>query len=160
MIVFDGYLSGVSEKWFHKRNRDFGRNIFLIALLIFLPIVIFISINKHNWLLTCLYSLLFVIIPLLTLIPQSEKEKKAVTPKKIVVSEEQIVCYADKYEETRCIYDVKVVKDYGDFYELIFPFGKISNKFICQKNLLSKGTLKEFERLFEGKIIRHGKTQD
>ena len=35
-----------------------------------------------------------------------------------------------------------------------FIFGKISDKFICQKDLLTKGSLEEFERIFEGKIKR------
>ena len=56
--------------------------------------------------------------------------------------------------EYRNIEDVKCVRDFGEFYELVFPFGKISEKFICQKDLLSKGTLAEFEALFGDKILR------
>lgn len=52
------------------------------------------------------------------------------------------------------IKDVKNVYDHGEFYDLVFPFGKISGKFICQKNLLTEGTLAEFEALFDGKIVR------
>ena len=40
------------------------------------------------------------------------------------------------------------------FYFIKFPFGKYSDKFICQKSLLTQGTLEEFEALFEGKIER------
>ncbi len=63
-----------------------------------------------------------------------------------------VICIADKYKECRKISDVKRVRDYGEFYELVFPLSKMSEKFICQKNLLTKGTLEEFKRLFRGKI--------
>ena len=50
--------------------------------------------------------------------------------------------------------DAKQVRDFGEFYEIVFLFGKISDKFICQKNLLTKGTLEQFESLFNGKLQR------
>ena len=40
------------------------------------------------------------------------------------------------------------------WYEIVFPFGKISSNFICQKNLIFKGSLEEFEDLFNGKIVK------
>ena len=91
------------------------------------------------------------LLPLAALIPQAEK---SMTPKKIVVDEESIACTTDKEIVTKWISDVKQVIDHGEFYELVFPFGKISTNFICQKNLLTKGTLEEFEALFEGKITK------
>ena len=60
----------------------------------------------------------------------------------------------DKSEEFRLIADAAKVIDYGDFYYISFPFGKISNNFVCQKDLLTQGTLEEFEALFEGKIVK------
>lgn len=152
MIIFDGYLSGSAEKWLHKKNKEFGRNVFLVAVLLFLPIILFFGIETQKWIIIVLYSLLFVIVPLLSIIPQSKKERKMVTPYKIIIDETTLTCKASKFEEIKYIQDVKVVKDHGDFYEIIFPFGKVSNNFICQKNLLSKGSLKEFEVLFKTKI--------
>ena len=75
-------------------------------------------------------------------------------PKKIVTDNDYIISIADKYSDSRNINDVKLVRDFGEFYEIIFPFGKISEKFICQKNLLVKGTIEEFEALFGDKIVR------
>ena len=79
----------------------------------------------------------------------------AMTPKKIFVQDEYIVCTADKWTEAKAVSDVKVVRDFGEFYDLVFPFGNASEKFVCQKSLLSKGTLEDFEALFEGKLERH-----
>ena len=52
------------------------------------------------------------------------------------------------------ISDVKKVVDHGEFYELSFVFGKVSDKFICQKSLLTKGTLEEFKAMFGDKVYR------
>ena len=51
------------------------------------------------------------------------------------------------------IKDVKRLVDYGEFYEIVFRFGKGMN-FVCQKNKLKIGTLEKFESYFEGKIVR------
>ena len=75
-------------------------------------------------------------------------------PKRIYTRDNHIVCVADKYTDSKLISDVTKVLDHGEFYELCFPFGKISEKFICQKSLLFKGSLGAFERLFKGKIVK------
>ena len=49
---------------------------------------------------------------------------------------------------------VKKVVDAGDWYYVVFKGGSINSAFVCQKNLLTKGTLDEFEKLFEGKLVR------
>ena len=52
---------------------------------------------------------------------------------------------------------VKTILDYGDWYYIIFKFGDMSNSWICQKDLIVKGTNEEFEKIFEGKIKRINK---
>lgn len=49
---------------------------------------------------------------------------------------------------------VKKVIDAGEWYYLVFKWSGINASFVCQKNLLTQGTLEEFEALFEGKIVR------
>ena len=39
-------------------------------------------------------------------------------------------------------------------YEICFPWRKFSERFICQKSLLKKGSLRMLEELFEGKMIK------
>lgn len=107
-----------------------------------------------SWGVVIAYLSFYLIFPLLVRIPRSKKEQAAVLPKRIYTERNSIVCVAEKYQERKKIADVKLVRDFGEFYELVFPFGKYSEKFICQKSLLSKGTLKAFEALFPGKIVR------
>jgi hypothetical protein len=75
-------------------------------------------------------------------------------PKRIYIKDDHIVCIADRYTDSKFISDVNKVIDHGEFYELCFPLGKVSEKFICQKDLLTKGSLREFESIFKKKIER------
>ena len=154
MIEFKGYLNGSAEKYFHKKTRQVGRNILLAGMLILLPAIMSIGIRTKSWGLILAYCSLFLIIPLLLLLPKSKKEKIAITPKRIFTEDGYIVCIADRYTESKLISEAKLLRDFGEFYEIVFPFGKVSDKFICQKELISKGTTEDFEMLFEGKIER------
>ena len=51
------------------------------------------------------------------------------------------------------ISDIKQVKEYLDFYAISFRLGNLSNTFICQKDLLVKGTLDEFDEMFIEKLV-------
>lgn len=154
MIEFNGYISGVAEKHFYKKNQRFTRNILFTSMLVILPFIIRLSISVNRLVIVPVYVLFMVVFPLLAYIPQGEKQRRTYLPKKIFTERESIISIADAYAESRYIEDAKELRDYGAFYEIVFPFGKISDKFICQKALLTKGTLEEFESLFEGKISR------
>lgn len=154
MIEFDGHITGAAEKHFQKKAGDFVQKTLIVGMVVASPIIILFSQKMQSWLPMAAYGLFFVCILLTLRIPKSKKERTAVMPKRVYTEEEFIVCVADTYEEYRNMGDVKEVRDYGDFYELVFPFGKVSDKFICQKDLLTKGTIEEFESLFEGKIVR------
>ena len=160
MIAFDGYISGKAKNFYRKKSRRMGRNIFFFSMGIFSPAIIVLAINFESWVVIIGYISLFAIVPLLFMIPQGEKADRAMTPKRIYTDGEYIVCIADKVTESRLINDVKQVNEYDEFYELVFPFGKLSEKFICQKSLLSEGALEDFEKLFDGKLKRQVKTGD
>ena len=44
--------------------------------------------------------------------------------------------------------------DYGECYYFKFNFGERDRFFVCQKSLLTEGTIEEFEELFEDVIVR------
>ena len=154
MIEFDGYLSGEAEKRFLKRSKDMVHSAFLFAMFMLLPVIIYIVFKMKTWLIVYIYVTCATLFLLMLQIPKSKTERLALVPKRIYVEEDHIVCIANKYTESRLIEDVTKVLDYGPFYELYFPFGKLSDKFICQKDLLTKGTLEEFESLFGDKLQR------
>lgn len=152
MIEFNGYLTGSAEKHFFKRTKTLARNLMFGSVLLLLPAIIVFSFYLNLHILFKIYVVIIMVLSLFLLIPQSKKTKKEITPKRIFVDGESIVCVSEKNTESRLISDVKKVTDFGEFYELTFPFGKVSANFVCQKSLLTKGSLEEFESLFEGKI--------
>lgn len=154
MIEFNGYISGESEKYYWKNSRRIGIKILICTLLLLLPPFITIARITQEWFILIGYCSLFVILPLAAFIPKSKKEQKLLLPKKIATDGEYIVSLSGKFEDSKNINDVKFVRDFGEFYELVFPMGKVSEKFICQKDLLVKGTIEEFEALFGDKIVR------
>ena len=158
MVEFKGYISGAAEKHFYNKTTNLGQNFMLAGVLFLLPLIVYFSFRIRNWRLLGLYCTLFLVIPLLARISISRKERALITPKRIYTEEDAIVCVADKYVECRLLSDVKQVRDFGEFYEIVFPFGKISEKFICQKDLLTIGTIDDFEKLFDGKIVRKYRT--
>lgn len=148
-IEFSGYISGVSEKRYWKKSVQLGQNVLLVGALCLLPVVIAIKIS----IMYPIYLSIILASFALVRIPKSKKEKQALLPNRIYIEDDAIVCRTNSGEEQRWIDDVKLVREFDEFYELVFPFGKASIRYICQKNLLTQGSLDEFEALFEGKII-------
>ncbi|MCL2822105.1 MAG: hypothetical protein FWD86_02775 [Firmicutes bacterium] len=54
----------------------------------------------------------------------------------------------------KSVYNAKKVIDYGKWYHIIFSRRDEKKNYVCQKDLIVKGTIEDFERLFEGKIVR------
>lgn len=154
MIEFNGRLSSAAEKRFWKKAADFGQGLLLVGTLPVFPFMIYLSLNVQTWLPIGAFLFWITFVMLMLRMPKSKKERMSTIPKKIYIEGHRIICVADKYVECRNISDVKHVRDFEEFYELVFPFGKASGKFICQKSLLTKGTATEFEALFKGRILR------
>ena len=46
------------------------------------------------------------------------------------------------------------MRDFGEYYVLIFRDSGNFSQIICEKDLLTNGTIEQFEELFDGKIVR------
>ena len=106
------------------------------------------------------YAVVYIALPVISwVLPKSKKEKNDLITCKVFTDKEYIVAVSGNGNEvSKLVSSTKQLNDYDDFYELVFPLSAgISDKFICQKNLLTKGTLEEFEALFEGKVVRKNK---
>ena len=72
----------------------------------------------------------------------------------VVINDRTVVCESEAdYKETE-IEDIKKIVDYGDFYRIVFYFPNLNARFICQKDLITQGSIEEFEERFSDKIIR------
>ena len=161
MVEFNGYINGKAEKHFWHISRKFVFRLIVFAMIVLLPIFIYLSARYNYFELLIAFVIAFALFCLLPfIIPVTKKQKEATIPKRIYIEEDGysgpdgIVAETNSEKTHRYISDASRVIDYGEFYHICFPFGKICNEFICQKNLLTKGTLEEFEALFEGKIER------
>lgn len=152
MIEFSGYITGAAKKHYDKKNRQMGRNMVLVAELLVMPLIIILAIMTRMWLILPGYAFCMVAGVVLIQLPKSKKDDKAFTTKRVYVKDGYITYESDAAEQTKNIDVVSKVFDYGEFYELTFPVGNMSTQYICQKDFLTKGTLEEFEALFEGKL--------
>lgn len=153
MIEFNGYLTGAAEKGFVRKSRNFAFFVLIFAVIFSYPMIS--AVGKYivrDELFTRIMFIAVCFLPLCCFIPKGKQEHQSMLPKRVYVDDKHIVCVADRYTDSRLLSDVKKVIDRGEYYELFFVFGKMSEKYICQKSLLTKGSLTQFEALFSGKL--------
>lgn len=153
MIEFNGYLTGASEKFFFKKYVTYMQNAFIFGLVMVLPLIFMLMRTFQTFSIFYGYCAVFAYAMIAVRI-KTPKGRKEITPKRIYVIDNNLICISDKQSESRGVELVKTAYDYGEFYFLSFPMGKKSGNFVCQKDLLTQGTLEEFEKLFDGKIVR------
>ncbi len=154
MIEFNGYLTGTSQKFFCKQIVKLQQKIILFTLIpifIILMIVFYlmfdvIALYPEVIISEIILSALALLLPNI----QTKKEKEKITPQKVYIDGDMIVSKSNAAVDTRFMKDVKEVRDYDEFY--YFVFKAYSYRFVCQKDLLTQGTIEEFENLFTGKI--------
>ena len=154
MIEFTGNFSGKAKKYYNKIERTLGVSIMLIASIIVSPfwIIAFAPMVDIFFALASYCIVVAITLLAICLVPFDKK----IMPKRIYTEDGEYISVVleNGIEEYKRIDEAKIVYDYGEFYAIKFYFGNKSNKFICQKDLITKGTLEEFEALFEGKIER------
>lgn len=143
----------------HQKN-SFSRSMLLICkthlffgLVMVLPLIFMLMRTFQTFSIFYGYCAVFAYAMIAVRI-KTPKGRKEITPKRIYVIDNNLICISDKQTESRGVELVKTAYDYGEFYFLSFPMGKKSGNFVCQKDLLTQGTLEEFEKLFDGKIVR------
>ena len=157
MIRFDGALTGVAKEYFIKKM--------IKRMSVFLFIMVFSTLPF--WICFCVatdtgYAAIYatlVLAPLSSLLFSvfatiSKKSKERANIKKVIIKDDKISIISEEISPKRTVKRVKKVCDYGEYYELVFsPFDLLS-VCVCQKSLLSKGSIKEFEELFADKLIK------
>lgn len=154
MIEFTGYLTGSSLKHLQKSNFKIMCGVVTIAFII-CSVFMACIFGLEGWglvilLLTPVYLIFCVLFPYLFI-----KFNKKYIPKKITINNDTILCITDEIgADCRKIEQIKEVRDYGEYYVVICKGLNTPPHFICQKDLLSHGSIDEFEAMFAGKIKR------
>ena len=155
MIEFKGSLTGNALKRLRENYFILFSSIISAATItggVIISYIIGIEDIEHLrlviLLLTPVYLFSCIIVPYLFM-----KFDKSHIPKQITIKDGIISCVTDQIgTDSRKIEQIKIVKEYSDHYYIICKGLNIPPHFICQKDLLTQGTIEEFESLFAGKI--------
>ena len=161
MIEFNGSISEKCQKYFSKKLTLRYLLFFGIVFLSIFAIVFPLCFTKSKW----EYSIMItagLCATLMSIAGFNLNKKKFSGSMRVnmqlTINAEQMSCALHSLKSNQCINktinDVKKVIDFGDGYLICFSCFEITNAWLCQKDLLVQGSIDDFERLFEGKIVR------
>ena len=158
MIEFVGRLTGSAFKYYKKTMIKTFQILLLIAFGIGMPIMlsVFNSIGgvdlEYILFMASLCVLTAIFSPYLILIFAKGDVTQRIYINNGLVS--AVSCEGRTRSAQICA--IKKVKDFGDYNAKTIPgiCENISGYFICEKDLLTNGTIERFEELFDGKIVR------
>lgn len=162
MIEFNGQISEKVQLDITNRRSKFETILFLVTPIVLaivsLPIVLAFNLFEKIWLefLICLLTCWGVAI-FIRKTPKQVLLRFRIAPHIIITNEELSLEFwngGKKVRRTRKLSKVKKVLDCGDVYYIILKFGDITGSWICQKDNMVKGTIEEFENIFQSKIVR------
>ncbi|MGM9632395.1 MAG: hypothetical protein ACI3XL_04815 [Eubacteriales bacterium] len=144
MIEFKGSLNG--KALIHFVNKF--KKMFIVAL--------FISSVLVSILYTTAVFIIFLFSSLI-IIACPAKWFATIAPNRIYIDLEDRTIVSEivgSRESFRMIDDTVKVSDYGDFYTFNFNSKRDQYNFIVQKDLITQGTIEEFEQIFEEVLVR------
>lgn len=156
MIKFEGEIDGICLEDYYKRMKKEKIMIVIFSLVMGVAILAYISY------LTGLFEELFLsligFVPLIVyaFLPLTKGEKRKFKAKNlphvvIIDPEKEAIIVKNKAPTKEFPFStINEIHDFGEYYVVIT--GDPATR--CQKSLLVEGTIEEFEKLFEGKIIK------
>ena len=152
MIVFEGNVGKACETFVCKRERIFIAKVWSFVSILFAIPTVIIAINWE--MIVLLFLVALALFPLGTLLPLSKKTKETMLSTKIQIGEEIMSCEGKRFKFEYYTKDVKQVTDYGDFYMMDFYYPNRNSYFACQKDLITEGSIEDFEKLFSEKLVK------
>ena len=167
IIEFDGvYSEQTKHEMYRRRCKAMGILLMIVALILAFLVLLGVYLMK-DW----SYSVYFVapvIVFYFSIMHFSGKWKKSIIKSSLTTPFQTHILIdvtADRITSTACggvnleieakfkISRVKKFFDCGEYYYIVFRLGDVTNSVVCQKDCLIKGTIKDFEELFKGKIL-------
>ena len=151
MIVFEGQISGKCKEGVLRKG---AKNSFiggLITSILFAIPTVVLALKID--LIILLFFLVIIPFPFLAAIPPKEKYYPMIFPSKVTIDTQtgRMTTQSSQFYAESSIGEVVKVSDEGEWY-LIYVKSK-DGRFICQKDLLTNGTLDEFEKKFKDKLV-------
>ena len=153
MIEFTGVPTGEFKDICVKRHKKDAMRFALVFGAIISAIIIALTFLLDKLI------ILFLAIPLAFIVAYAiwptKKEEYKLFSKSITITEDGEMVAVTHFEEIlRAVSQVEEVVDVGCGYIIKFYHEYRTDFFLCQKDLLVKGTLDEFENFFKDKITR------
>lgn len=152
MIEFNGTLSSKCVHFYIKKDILKSLIIFSLPTLPFIISMIVLSILRAELFWGVFAGLILVIAVSMAIIEGTIFLKKKL-PTQITIADGRIDKVSILEPKNNPISEIETVVDYGEWYQIHFNIGFRNNYVICQKNLIVKGTLEEFEKLLGDKIV-------
>ena len=155
MIEFKGELSKTCKEFVLKNEVRCSRIALTISCFPFIVAdIIWWAVSGKLYVLIALPALVFPVF--LAGIKPKEKGYGLIMTKRVTIEGNDLECEGDQFHETKTMDQIKCVIDYGEWYKFEFRLPGNCQRFICQKDLITQGTIEDFEKLFADKIIRRG----
>ncbi|MDE7405873.1 MAG: hypothetical protein K2M89_03245 [Clostridiales bacterium] len=154
MITFSGEVSDNAKLY----KKKVGANAFMIGACIFsvifcIPVLLFCI--YCDWL-AAMFFAPFAVIVIAGIVYRFAPTNisKVQAPFKVEIMPDIMLCTGKTFEHARYYDDVKKVIDCGEWYHMVFYMGQKNYDYICQKDLITEGTIEEFEEYFKDKLVR------
>lgn len=163
MIEFNGEQSNECKLLIaREKSKKIGLLFTIINSIADIFILVFGILNNKLFI-SLLTAIIFLLLAVLTFITPKKQVSNVKIDTKIVITSDTILMdystnfYANKKTLTRKISNIKKIIDFGICYCIIFKHGDITNSWICEKSLITKGSISNFEELFCKQIIKSNK---
>ena len=156
MIVFDGQPTGQCKRFMLKRVAKVELCIMIMSLcVVMIPLSFLLMELIDPWILYVIVPFVVCTLLVTAVRPFMKGEQSTVLPSKIVIhANGHMESISKSFHWVKMVEEVEQVLDCGAWYQINFIRREKNGYFFCQKDLLTLGTIEDFEKLFEGKIVR------
>lgn len=152
MIEFRGEMSERCKRYISKHEAIGGLIGGSIAAVLFSVPTILMAIYDE-WVFI-LFLPVYILAAVLAGIPPKGKAYDYIIPTQVTIDRGVLTSKGKKFCYSIMASHVKVVADMGDWYHIFFHYRYRNQRFVCEKALIYSGTIKEFEKVFAGKIVK------
>ena len=154
MLEFNGDLSVDCKNFIIKKNKKIiFFSVGIVSLIMGVSLIAIIFLTKF-WLLLADFPAILTAPIALPFSFSSSKDQETYIPNRVYVDieDETVGAQGKRFHYERGFENIKEIVDYGSWYDISFLFGHKSISFVIQKDLITRGTIEEFESIFKDKI--------
>ncbi|MBQ9084223.1 MAG: hypothetical protein IJY24_01065 [Clostridia bacterium] len=151
-ILFVGAPTGGASRFLLNQAKKRQIRFSLIAFAVLEIAIVIAAFMLEFEIIYLTFAPLIILLYLLLPVMPSVRQQIVPSRVRIDISKGTVHSYTAAFERMHSLGEVERVIDYGEWYHIIFRKSVADPFFVCQKSLLSYGTVEDFEALFEGKL--------